>query len=527
VSKNIKHIPNTSELYSLIMVSSFLLVSLTIDAVLSVPTLRGRRKTLDEITKGDSLGDAYAETLSRVQAQPRSRSKLGMQVLMWLSHSERPLRVDELRHALGVEEGSGDLNIRNIPEIERLLECSLGLVTVDESSSTVHLVHYTVQDCLSRDQNLFLNPHSTIAETCLTYLNSTQVRAISPALRSVPQSLAFVEYVSCYWGTHARWETTESVKALALKLLDGYNKHISSKVLFFCEMRALGQPFGQDDTSVGFTGLHGAAYFGCVEIAAALLEMSKCDVQATDFRGNTAIAWAARRGNVEVLRILLEQSDVNPDTADTQYCRTPLSWAAKSGHEGVVRIFLGRGDVNPNKADKKGRTPLSQAAGSGHEGVMRVLLEQGEVNPDKADKKGRTPLSRAAGSGHEGVVRMLLERDSVNPEKVDAQYGRTPLSWAAENGCEGVVRLLLERDDVDPNTADIRYGQTPLSWAAEGGHEGVVRMLLERDDVYPDKTDKKGRTPLWWAARRGHKWVMSMLLEGNDVSHDTADTNYA
>jgi len=507
--------------------SSFLLVSLNIDAILNEITLHQRRKKLDEIATGDGLGGAYATTLSRVHAQPRSRSKLGMQVLMWVSHSERPLRVDELCHALGVEGGSSDLDIRNIPAIETLLECSLGLVTVDKSTSVVSLFHYTLQEYLSRNPNLFLKPHSMIAEVCLTYLNFRQVRGLSPDLRSVPPIAPFVEYASCYWGTHTRRETTEGVKTLALKLLDGYDKHISSQVLLFREMRALGLPFDQDDTPVGFTGVHGVAYFGCVEIAVALLEMSKCDVQATDFCGNTAIAWAARRGNDEVLRILLEQSDVNPDTADTQYCRTPLSWAAKSGHEGVVRIFLGRGDVNPNKADKKGRTPLSQAAGSGHEGVMRVLLEQGEVNPDKADKKGRTPLSRAAGSGHEGVVRMLLERDCVNPEKVDAQYGRTPLSWAAENGCEGVVRLLLERDDVDPNTADIRYGQTPLSWAAEGGHEGVVRMLLERDDVYPDKTDKKGRTPLWWAARRGHKWVMSMLLEGNDVSHDTADTNYA
>ena len=97
------------------MVSSFLLVSLNIDAILGELTLHQRRKKLDEMTKGDGLGDAYAATLSRVQTQPRNRSKLGMQVLMWVSHFERPLRVDELCHALRFEEGSSDLNIRNIP----------------------------------------------------------------------------------------------------------------------------------------------------------------------------------------------------------------------------------------------------------------------------------------------------------------------------------------------------------------------------------------------------------------------------
>jgi len=151
--------------------SSFLLVSLNVDAILSELTLHQRRKKLDEMTKGNGLGDAYAATLSRVQAQPRSRSKLGMQVLLWISHSERPLLADELCHALGVEEGSSDLNIRNIPRIETLLACTLGLVTIEKSSSTVRLIHYTLQEYLSRDPNLFTNPDSTIAEVCLTYLN--------------------------------------------------------------------------------------------------------------------------------------------------------------------------------------------------------------------------------------------------------------------------------------------------------------------------------------------------------------------
>jgi len=149
----------------------FLLVSLNIDAILGEITLHQRRKKPDEMTKGEGLGDAYAATISRIQAQQRSMSKLGMKVLMWISHSERPLHVDELCHALGVEEGSTDLNIRNIPPIETLLTCCLGLVTVEKSSSTLRLVHYTLQEYLSNNLNLFIKPHSMIAEVCLTYLN--------------------------------------------------------------------------------------------------------------------------------------------------------------------------------------------------------------------------------------------------------------------------------------------------------------------------------------------------------------------
>jgi len=466
------------------MVSSFLLVSINIDAILDEITLHQRRKKLDEMTKGEGLGDAYAATISRIKAQQRSRSKLGMEVLMWVSHAERPLHADELCHALGVEEGSVDLNIGNVPAIETLLACCLGLITVEKSSSTVRPIHYSLQEYLSHNSNLFPKPHSIIAKVCLTYLNFRHIRNLSPTLRSVPPTTPFVEYASCHWGTHARQGNTESVKTLALKLLDGYDKHISSKVLLLRGMPFWYQPFDWEGTPRGFTGLHGASYFGCVEITAALLETNKRDAQAADFNGNTAIAWAARMGHEGVVKVLLEQSEVNPDTADSEYGRTPLLWAAKNGHEGVVRGLLDRTEVNPDKADTEyGRTPLSWAAENGHEGAVKMLLELNDVNPERPDKWGRTPLSCAAKNGHKGVVNMLLERNDVNPDRAD-KWNRTPLARAAKSGHEGVVRVLLEENDVNPDKAD-KWSRTPLSWALECGHEGIAKLLREPTDPVP------------------------------------------
>jgi len=117
-----------------------------------------------------------------------------------------------------------------------ILACTLGLVTVEKFSSTPRLIHYTLQEFLSHNPNLFLNPHSMIAEVCLTYLNFLRVKVISPTRPSVSGSLAFAEYSSLHWGTHARRETTEGVTTLALKLLDGYDQHISSKLVYLHEM---------------------------------------------------------------------------------------------------------------------------------------------------------------------------------------------------------------------------------------------------------------------------------------------------
>ena len=320
----------------LTLTPSFLLVSLNIDAVLGETTPHQRRKKLDEMTKGEGLGDAYAATLSRVKAQHGSRSKLGMQVLMWVSHSERPLHVDELCHALGVEEGFTDLNPRNTPAIETLLACSLGLVTVEKSSSTFRLVHYTLQEYLSRNSDLFHKPNAVIAEVCMTYLNFHQVRDISPTLRSIPPTVPFVEYASCHWGTHASRETTESVKRLASILLDRYDRHISSKTLLLRGMGIGDRPSERRDCHTGFTGLHGAAYFGCVDIIVALLEMGKWDVQATDFNGKTAIAWASRRGHEEVVRILLERNDTNP-AKPNKYGQALVSKDAQGVHDRMAQ----------------------------------------------------------------------------------------------------------------------------------------------------------------------------------------------
>ena len=73
------------------------------------------------MTDGLGLGDAYDATLSRIKGQGGERSRLGMAALMWISHAERPLKPDELCHALAVEIGSPNFNIDNVPSIGTLL----------------------------------------------------------------------------------------------------------------------------------------------------------------------------------------------------------------------------------------------------------------------------------------------------------------------------------------------------------------------------------------------------------------------
>ena len=169
------------------------------------------------MTQGNGLGDAYTATLGRVKAQKGNKSVLGLKVLMWVLYSQRPLRTEELRHALGVEIGSADLDPENVPALRTLVASSLGLVTIEASSSTVRLVHFTLQEHLLSDPTLFHSPHSAIAEVCLTYLLFKCVCDLPLALFSAPRTMPLLEYASYYWAEHARRGVMGNAKGLALR----------------------------------------------------------------------------------------------------------------------------------------------------------------------------------------------------------------------------------------------------------------------------------------------------------------------
>ena len=81
--------------------------------------------------------------------------------------------------ALAVRIGSSHLDSDNVPGISTMPACCQGLVTIEKGTSTVKLIHYTLQECIRTLPNLFDKAHSTMAETCLTYLNLHHVKDLS------------------------------------------------------------------------------------------------------------------------------------------------------------------------------------------------------------------------------------------------------------------------------------------------------------------------------------------------------------
>ena len=302
-------------------------------------------------TTGVGLDSVYAQTLQRIREQKGDRSRLGMEVLMWVSHAERPLRIDELCHALAVDLRLADVDPENIRPRDTVIGSCLGLVVVDAETSTVRLIHYTLQEYLTR-HGIFPDAHKTLGHACLVYLNCEQVKVLPPSGVSNLGDTPFLTYSSLYWGSHARVELSDRAKSLALELIKRAGNHISATLL-------VEQIGGFHSCSLShhlWPSLHCTSYFGIVEVVAGLIEREGCDINQRDCIGFTALMWAAQQGNEEVVRQL-------------------LTW----------------GNVNSDKLNKKGETPFLSAAKKGYQ-RMKLLLARNKVNPDKQSIDGRTPV---------------------------------------------------------------------------------------------------------------------------------------
>jgi ankyrin repeat protein len=423
--------------------------------------------------------------MRRIEAQDMESQQLAKHVISWIVCAKRPLTTLELQHALAVVISETELDHLNFTPDNEIVSVCAGLVTVDERSGIIRLVHYTTQEYFQKAQeHWFPNAETDITKVCVSYLSfhafeSGPCDPFTELQRRLDRYKLY-DYSAKNWGHHAR-----KASILCPEVIRFLNCEMKLEASIQALLPLRNRWYLIDGGKTRMTGLHLAAYFGVEGTVNTLLsEEVATTIQTTDGQA--------------MLRARLDLKD--------GFRRTPLSWAAKNGHEAVVKQLLDKG-ADMDTRDEGGLTPLSWAAKNGYEAVVKQLLDKG-ADVDTRDKDGLTPLSWAAKDGHEAVVKQLLEK-GADPDQKN-KYGQTPLSWAAKNGHEAVAKQLLKKG-ADPDLKGT-YGQTPLSWAAKNGHEAVVKQLLDKGaDI--DTRDKDGQTPLSWAAKNGHEAVAKQLLE--------------
>ena len=251
----------------------------------------------------------------------------------------------------------------------------------------------------------------------------------------------------------------------------------------------------------GIALLH-AASKGHREIAERLLVAPGINVNVTDRQGNTALGFAARSGSTGIVRILLNRMDVDVNLG------IALLQAAAKGHEEIVRDLLEVPGCNVNLVDRVGISALGIAAGIGNLGMVEMLLSRVDINVNLG-----APLKHAASNGHLPVIYRLMQVSAINVNTVDSS-GWPALAAAAINGHADIVKLLLRDPAIDPNLG------MPLSEAAAHGYLEIVTALLRDDRIEVNAANEDGGTALSLAAEYGYLSIVTRLLRHPDINPD-------
>lgn len=208
----------------------------------------------------------------------------------------------------------------------------------------------------------------------------------------------------------------------------------------------------------------------CAGASGGELPTAQTGVDRVHSNGKTALMAAAKIGDSERMRALLEQGgDVNQPNRNGG---TAIMYAVLSGKVEPVSLLLEH-HAHADAVAKNGWTPLMIAAVKGYVDVARLLLEHG-AEPNRADVYSWTPLMRAVYEQRPRMVRLLVENDRTDVNRA-GENGVTALHLAVARGDVDTVRVLLARD-ADPTIMD-NSGRTALDFARQNDDMGLLRLM--------------------------------------------------
>lgn len=248
--------------------------------------------------------------------------------------------------------------------------------------------------------------------------------------------------------------------------MSGLHRLVGNAAALRAALRAGADPDERD--AAGNTPLHAAAWPGDAEVVRCLLDHG-ADLRARNGRGVPVLHEAVRRKKMELAHLLVDAGAPVDDHAGDDGS-TPLHWAAKAGDAELTRFLLESG-ANVDAPDASGRTALQWVllrAGSAWEDpreVIRLLLSAGASHA----------LESAVAWGAAEHLRAWLSRGTAPGTRL--ADGGSLLGLAAERGDPVVVRLLLETG-ANPNGEPFD-ASSPLLRAVAAGRKEVIELLLE------------------------------------------------
>ncbi|HEY8521647.1 MAG TPA: ankyrin repeat domain-containing protein [Gammaproteobacteria bacterium] len=265
----------------------------------------------------------------------------------------------------------------------------------------------------------------------------------------------------------------------------------------------------------GQTPLMVVARTNGVEAARILIEAG-ADVNAREtWRDQTAVIWAAARGQAEMVKLLVEHgADPNARSRPTDWQRqvsqerrrlfrpfgglTALMYAAREGCVECARALV-EGGADPDLSGYRNMTPLTMAIDNFHFDVAAYLIDAG-ASLDIWDWWGRTPLYMAVD------MNTLSPAGRPDLRSTDETTALDLVEKILAKGANPNVQLKLfppfrESSDRGCDTM-LTTGTTPLLRAAKTFDVASMRLLLAHG-ARLDLPNQDGVTPLMAAAGYG------------------------
>ncbi|KAK5191727.1 hypothetical protein LTR92_008308 [Exophiala xenobiotica] len=538
----------------------FLLAKLHCDDLAAKTKPKDVLQALEKFAQGgNALDQAYENSMQRIQCQPKEHTELARKVLICITFGARPLTLDELRHAIAVDEGTKGLDPEyDLDDPDVLISACAGLVTIDSERKTMRLVQYTTQSFLESLQDGFLSgSHYFLASCCLDYLLLDAF-----AEGHVDDS----HYMDTFWTKHMALEHTHtSLMPRAFTFLDNFGHvasafqaledgvvyaHGLSPIHLLAKMSKRDsdqmqkdyinrgyQSDGMQNDRIACQRCKHLTSKHLAELEGSQLPWKEAITSLKDTHGQTPLAYATRMDHSSTVAVLLDFNRAMINETD-EAGLSLLLLALWSKEESTALQLLGEPDiVGPWYQDLYLRDCLPEAADRGYEAVVDRLLELAvdtgtskidattmPVFPVPSEAAGRA-LEKAAFGGHLPIMKKLWRYSCDGQLHLPDAAGEKALFEAAEYGSFDVVQYLGDQEKIQMDYMD-DYGMSVLHHASLDPYVLVLAYILRNfQGIDVDLSDKKGRTALSYAAEHSRVEAAQILACENNANVDLADEN--
>ncbi|MCK3683104.1 ankyrin repeat domain-containing protein [Maribellus sp. YY47] len=252
------------------------------------------------------------------------------------------------------------------------------------------------------------------------------------------------------------------------------------------------------------------------------------DVNKRTHDSRTYIFWAASRGNLEVVKLLVKKG-ARTDLRDS-HGNSLTQFTAASGQDNtkIYDFFIENGADLKNEKDHDGRNVLLAAAPRVKNlGLIDYFISKG-LSLNATDDHGNGIFNIAAQGGNIEVLKALAARGVSTKKNTNTNENAVLFASRGGRGSSNSLEVFqyLEGLGLEPNITS-NDGVTPLHNLSRSTNDLAIFQYFIDKGVNPNSVDKEGNTPLLNAASRNKQEVVKYLAEKTENINHTNNEGHS